>query len=138
VDIPNVCAVGRQIADSTPEAGRIIYYPANFRLDEFPGHFDLILACDIMGYDQKLINKIAASLETGGRFVIVDRWFEESRAWSVWQSVYLLRRSLGEPDFSMPSFSQLYRRLQSAGLEPISREEIPYGSWLMIQARKTA
>ena len=68
----------------------------------------------------------------------IDRWFEESRAWSVWQSVYLLRRSLGEPDFSMPSFSRLYRRLQSAGLEPISREEIPYGSWLMIQARKTA
>lgn len=136
VDIANVCAVGRQIADSTPEAGRISYHPANFRLDEFPGCFDLILACDIMGYDQNLVNKIADSLETGGRFVIVDRWFEEPRAWTIWQSAYLFRRSLGDPDFSIPSFAQLYERLQLAGLEPISREELPYGRWQMIQARK--
>lgn len=138
IDIPNVCAVGRQIADRTPEAGRITYHPANFRLDEFPGRFDLILACDIMGYDQKLVEKIAASLEAGGRFVIVDRWFEEPRAWSIWQSNHLLRRSLEDPDFSMPSMAQLYSRLQSAGLEPISREEVPYGRWQMIQARKNA
>lgn len=138
VDIPNVCAVGRQIADRTPEAGRITYHPANYRLDEFPGRFDLILACDIMGYDQKLIDKVAASLEVGGRFVIVDRWFEERRAWSVGQTAYLLRRSLEDPDFSMPSMAQLYSRLRSAGLEPFSREEIPYGRWQMIQARKSA
>jgi len=138
VDIPNVCAVGRQIADSTPEAGRITYYPANFRSDDFPGRFDLILSCDIMGYDQKLVEKIAASLEVGGRFVIVDRWFEEPKAWSIWHSSYLLRRSLRDPDFSMPSMAQLDSRLQSVGLEPISREELPYARWQMIQARKTA
>lgn len=136
VDIPNVCAVGRQIADGTPEAGRIIYHPADFRLDEFPGRFDLIVACDIMGYDQQLVNKVAASLEEGGRFVIVDRWFEENRAWSIGQSAYLLRRSLGDPNFSIPSMAQLYDRLRSAGLEPISREEVPYGRWQMIQAQK--
>jgi SAM-dependent methyltransferase len=138
VDIANVCAVGRQIADSTPEAGRITYYPANFRLDDFPGRFDLIMSCDIMGYDQKLVKKIAANLEVGGRFVIVDRWFEEPREWTIWHSSYLLRRSLREPDFSMPSITQLYSRLRSAGLEPVSREEIPYGRWQMIQARKNA
>jgi len=138
VDIPNVCAVGRQIADSTPEAGRITYHPANFRLDDFPGRFDLILSCDIMGYDEKLVEKIAASLDVGGRFVIVDRWFEEPRPWSIWHSSHLLRRSLADPDFLMPSVAQLYSRLRSAGLEPISCEEIPYGRWQMIQARKNA
>lgn len=136
IDIPNVCAVGRQIADGTPEAGRITYYPANFRQDGFPGRFDLILSCDIMGYDEKLVEKIATNLEVGGRFVIVDRWFEEPQVWSIWHSNHLLRRSLREPDFSMPSIAQLYSRLRSAGLEPISREEIPYGRWQMIQARK--
>jgi len=136
MDIPNVCAVGREIADNTPVGSRITYHPSDFYLDVFPGCFDLILACDIMGYDQALINKAAAHLETGGRFVIVDRWFEESRDWSIGQSVYLLRRSLNEPDFFLPSFAVLYDRLRQAGLEPLAREEIPYGRWQMIQARK--
>lgn len=136
MDIPNVCAVGRQIADQTPVASRITYYPADFFLDAFPAQFDLILACDIMGYAQALINKAAAHLEAGGRFVIVDRWFEEPRDWSIGQSVYLLRRSLNEPEFFLPSFADLHNRLRQAGLEPIAREEIPYGRWQMIQARK--
>jgi predicted TPR repeat methyltransferase len=138
VDIPTVCAVGRQIADGTSEAGRITYYPANYYLDEFPGRFDLILACDIIGYDQLLIDKVVASLEGGGRFVIVDRWFEECRDWSVGQSAYLLRRSLADPDFSIPSIAEVYSRLRTAGLEPESRETLPYGRWQMIQARKNA
>lgn len=137
MDIANVCAVGRQIADGTPESGRITYHQGNFVADEFPGSFDLILACDIMGYDQTLIDKVAAHLEVGGRFVIVDRWFEEPREWSIWQSAYLLRRSLKDPGLALPSFAQVYDRLRAAGLDPISREEIPYGKWQMIQARRT-
>jgi len=136
VDIPNVCAVGRQIADGTTEAGRITYYPANYYLDAFPGRFDLILACDIIGYDQLLIDKVADHLEVGGRFVIIDRWFEERQSWSIGQSAYLLRRSLQNPGFSLPSIAEVYSRLRASGLEPIAREEVPYGRWQMIQARK--
>lgn len=136
IDIANVCAVGREIADGTLESSRITYYPANFYLDEFPGYFDLILACDIIGYSQELIDKVATHLEDGGRFVIVDRWFEERQAWSIGQSAYLLRRSLKDPGFSLPSIAEVYSRLRAAGLEPIAREEIPYGRWQMIQARK--
>jgi predicted TPR repeat methyltransferase len=138
MDIPNVCVVGREIADGTPEAVRISYYGANFVEDEFPGCFDLILACDIMGYEQALIDKVAAHLEIGGRFVIVDRWFEELREWSIGQSTYLLRRSLKDPGLALPAYAQVYDRLRKAGLEPIAREEIRYGRWQMIQARKTA
>lgn len=136
VDIVNVCAIGREIADGTPVAGRISYLPADFYRDDLPGRYDLILACDILGYDQGLIDKAAAHLEAGGRFVIVDRWFEDRQSWSIGQSTYLLRRSLRDPGFSLPLISEVYDRLRSAGLEPIAREEIPYGRWQMIQARK--
>jgi 2-hydroxy-4-(methylsulfanyl)butanoate S-methyltransferase len=136
IDIPNVCAAGRQIADSTPESNRITYYPADYYVDEFPGRFDVILACDIIGYDQPLVDKVAAQLEEGGRFIIVDRWFEEPREWTVGQSAYLLRRSLKDSEFSLPSIAEIYERLRAAGLEPIAREEIPYGKWQMIQARQ--
>ncbi|MFW9856555.1 MAG: methyltransferase [Candidatus Thorarchaeota archaeon] len=74
VDIPNVCVVGREIADNTIVANRIEYRALDFIHDELPTGFDLILQCDAGIHTETFFQKLYNVLNKGGQLVIVDWW----------------------------------------------------------------
>lgn len=136
VDIPNVCNAGRAIAKKMPEHDRIAYYSADFVLDELPKGFDIVMLCDIGQYDGLPLTKLLASLNEGGRLVIVDTWFERGEEETIGRLGYLLRRSLREPEFSLRSLPVFLADLVEAGLEPETVVELPYKQWKLISAKK--
>ena len=77
-------------------------------------------------FGDRLFSKLAASLHEGGRFVIVDRWFDMGEEESAGRLAYLLRRSLADPGFSLQRLEAVQAGLGRAGLEPESVVELPY------------
>ncbi|MFW9778214.1 MAG: methyltransferase [Candidatus Heimdallarchaeota archaeon] len=74
VDIPNVCVVGKEIADKTAVADRIEYKALDFIYDELPSGFDLILQCDAGIHTEAFFQKLYDVLNNGGQLVVVDWW----------------------------------------------------------------
>lgn len=137
VDIPNVCTAGREIADKMPERDRISYYAADLVRDELPKGFDIVLACDVGRFDNPFLAKLSASLNEGGRLVIVDRWFDMGPNETPVRLAYLLNESLRDPEFSLRRVEEIEDGLVRAGLEVAPSVELPYGRWKLIQAKKT-
>jgi SAM-dependent methyltransferase len=136
VDIPNVCQAGREIADATPEGSRIHYYPADFLRDPLPGSFDLVFECDVSNFTTELFEKVRASLNPGGRFVIIDRWFENEHLTRRGHLGYLLRNSLKNPEFTLPALQDVIDSLHAAGLVVVGCKNLPQHHWLMIESMK--
>jgi SAM-dependent methyltransferase len=103
VDIPNVCAAGREIADETTERDRIEYVALDFVKDPLPSRFDMILACDSADYDEPLFRKIHPLLNPEGRFVIVDQLASEDSAAPRERVTWSFRSSLGDPEYPGPT-----------------------------------
>jgi predicted O-methyltransferase YrrM len=74
IDIPNVCTVGREIADKTSVADRIDYKALDFFQDELPVGFDLILQCDAGMHTEMFFQKLYNVLNARGQLVIIDWW----------------------------------------------------------------
>ncbi len=136
VDIANVCKVGREIAGELPEGDRLSHHPANFFEDELPKGFDIVLMCDLGLFDDAILAKMAASLNEGGRLVIVDRWFATGEKLSLGRLGYVLSRSLLYPEYSLRSLEDIFMGLAKADLKVETVVELPYYRWKMIQARK--
>ena len=77
LDIANVCATGREIAEENSLEGRIEYQACDFVVEELPSGFDMILYCDVGHYDETLLRKLHATLNPGGLLVIVDKFGTE-------------------------------------------------------------
>jgi hypothetical protein len=136
VDIANVCKVGREIASELPEGDRISHHAANFFEDELPTGFDIVLMCDLGIFDDSILAKMAASLNVGGRLVIVDRWFDTGEKLSLGRQGYVLSRSLLYPEYSLRSLEDIFLGLAKADLTVQPVVELPYYRWKLIQARK--
>jgi SAM-dependent methyltransferase len=74
VDVEAVCAAGREIVAGCPEADRIVYHAADYLHDELPDGMDLVLMCDAGAFDEATLGKLRASLNPGGRLVVVDQF----------------------------------------------------------------
>ncbi|HEX6304967.1 MAG TPA: methyltransferase [Anaerolineales bacterium] len=135
VDIPNVCAAGREIAAGVPEGARLAYHPADFVKDELPGGFDLALECDVAIYSQPLFRKVAGALNENGRFVIVDWWIDAGQPRPASHLAYLFYKSLRDPEFRLPGLGELSASLGAAGFGPVSTSGLSNGM-LVIVARK--
>jgi SAM-dependent methyltransferase len=135
-DIPNVCTAGREIAARTAEADRISFHAADLVHDPLPTGFDIVIECDLSIFDDPFLAKLAASLNEGGRLVIVDRWFEAEKYDAPARLAHPLRETLRDPNFSLRTLEEIEDGLERAGLVVESVGSIPYGNWTMIQARK--
>ncbi len=133
VDIENVCAAGREIADRTPLRDRIAYHAADILHDDLPSGFDLVIECKVGLYEQALFERVAAALNEGGRFVLVDELPPTSREQPppIDHLRYALHNSLRDPDFALPAREQVSRLLQAAGFELISERELESGGRLL-------
>jgi ubiquinone/menaquinone biosynthesis C-methylase UbiE len=143
LDIPNVCAVGRQIARENGVEDRITYLETDLLKDDLPAGFDLIMQCDVGLDDEAYLRKILSALEPGGRLVIVDQ-FESaegvvSRQWMYWAFL----ASMGNPDFEFGTTAELTASMREVGFKILSEQTLPGRKhltwdydWVLIDARK--
>ncbi len=142
VDIPNVCAAGREIAAETAVAGRITYFPADFLRDDLPYGFDLVLECDVGIYTDALFDRLYEALLPGGHVVIVDDLSSGSGSPPYGPSPGRLGHafwmSLRDPDFAPPTAEEVETLLAAKGFAVLPRHTLPGGETVMhaVSARR--
>ncbi|MGB3716888.1 MAG: methyltransferase [Candidatus Promineifilaceae bacterium] len=125
VDIASVCEVGRAIAAENSLEDRITYHPADFLREELPSGFDMVLSCDVGPLSETLFLKIRAALNRGGRLVIIDQFApNEGVAPSSWL-YWAFLASLENPDFTLPTETEVQKRLKKAGFQLLSIHPLP-------------
>lgn len=136
VDIPHVCAAGREIAETLGFADRITYYPAEFDSDEFPSGFDLVLQCDVAIYNVELIRKLFQSLKPGGRLVYVDHFSPSEYQAPPTRIEWTFLDSLHDSNYSFPTLDQVKSILYQAGFEVSEDLHILGRGLVVVQSQK--
>ncbi len=143
VDIPGVCAAGREISAETPVRDRIAYHAADFLSEELPSGFGLALICDSGPYREDFFRKIWKALLPGGRLVVVDRFAPARgvipRSWRYWAFL----ASLQNPGFALLTTQEVRDRLERAGYQILSERALSHqelqrwsSDWVLIEARR--
>jgi len=142
-DIPNVCAVGREIASENAMEDRITYQAGDFISEELPTGFDLVLDCDVGPYTDAMFRKIRSVLNPGGRLVIVDKFAPTKDGAHPTRLHWAFLSSLENPDRTSTIASEVENLLTQTGFEIQSTHTLLVGEsqrwssgWLMIEARK--
>jgi ubiquinone/menaquinone biosynthesis C-methylase UbiE len=143
VDIPNVCAAGRKIAEENGMEERITYLEANFLHDELPSGFDVILQCDVGEHDQAYLRKLWSILEPGGRLAIVDQFESEEGIVPQQYKYWAFLGSMSDPDYSVGTLAKLIAGLKEAGFGMLSERPLMgedairwEEDWVLVEARK--
>jgi predicted O-methyltransferase YrrM len=143
VDIPNVCAAGREIAAQRSLAERITYHEADFLRDELPTGFDLVLECDVGSYGKALFHKIRSSLNPGGRLVVIDHFVSDPSVAPPSCLFWAFTGALANPRLTHTTTDDIRARLARAGFRVLSETTLPHGEvwrwsadWVAIEARK--
>ncbi len=145
VDIANVCAAGRRLAQEQSMEARLTFHVADFLRDELPSGSDLILECDVGAYSESMLQKIRAALGPGGRLVIVDQFAAEPGVAPATapRPVWAFLASLEELDLSHPTVADIQARLREVGFRRLSEAMLPQKGtqywtqgWAVIEAWK--
>ena len=143
VDIPNVCAAGREIAAQHSMAERVTYHEADFLQDELPSGFDLVLECDVGPYSEALFRKIRATLNPGGRLVVIDHFVSDADVAPPSCLFWAFQAVLANPDFAHVTTTEIRTRLTRAGFQALSESVLPPAEvlrwsddWVVIEARR--
>jgi SAM-dependent methyltransferase len=143
VDIPNVCAAGREIAVENSMAERITYHAADILQDELPSGFDMVLECDAGLYGETLFGKIRAALNPGGRLVVVDHFVSDEGAVPPSCLHWAFQGSLANPDSAFTTSTEIRALLMRADFQVLSEWTLPprevlrwSDDWIVIEARK--
>lgn len=78
LDLPVVCALGREWTQGRPHAERLLFLPGDAFADEWPGPVDAVLFKSVLhdwpeAETAQLLNRAAAALAPGGRIIICER-----------------------------------------------------------------
>jgi SAM-dependent methyltransferase len=125
VDLANVCETGRAIAAERSLAERITYHPADFLQDELPVGFDLALECDVNVFSEALFRKVRASLNSEGRFVILDDFGFSEEIAPPSRLHWAFEGSMVDPEFSFPTAAEVEDMLEMAGFRDSSERTLP-------------
>lgn len=124
VDIPNVCRAGHELAIENAMQHRLRFFPADFMHDALPTGFDMVLECDVGVYNEALFEKVRASLNPGGRYVIVDQFAPAKGLAPRARLAWALQGSLIDADFSYPTADEIKAKLEKAGFQWVSSCEM--------------
>jgi len=136
VDIENVCAAGRELAQENSLADRITFHAADLRNDEFPVGFDLILLCDVYVRGEPVYRRLWNSLNRGGRLVLVDHFSPAENIAPAARLEWSFLDSLEDPDFYIPTIAQTQDELVRAGFHLLPGEHTLSDQRVVLQARK--
>lgn len=135
VDMENVCAAGREIAEENNLTERVTYHAANFLEDTLPSEFDIVLECDLGIHNEEVFQKIHASLNPGGRYVIVDL-FAPAKGFAPPERLqWEFRDSLDDPDYVTNTIEEILAMLTKVGFDVVSVGELT-GGWTVIDAKR--
>jgi SAM-dependent methyltransferase len=135
VDMENVCAAGREIAAENNLTERVTYHAANFLKDPLPSEFDIVLECDLGIHNEAVFQKIHASLNPGGRYVIVDLFAPAEGLAPPGRLLWEFRDSLDDPDYVTYTIEEILAMLTKVGFEVVSVWELT-GGWTVIDAKR--
>jgi hypothetical protein len=135
VDMENVCTVGSEIAAEHELTERITYHAANFLKDSLPSNFDMVLKCDLDIHNEELFQKIHASLNVNGRYVIVDLFAPTDGFAPPSRLKWEFRDSLDDPDYVTKTIEDILVMLKKVGFDVVSVGEMT-GGWTVIDAKK--
>jgi len=136
VDIENVCAAGREIAEEEGFSDRITYHPVEFENSEFPSGFDAVLQCDVAVYGVALFKKINRSLKPGGRLIFVDHFSPVENLAPTTRVEWTFLDSLHDPDIGFPTVDEVKTQLSQAGFEVSDGHQTLDKGLIMFEARK--
>lgn len=143
VDIPTVCAAGREIAAENSLHDRITYHAADFLQDELPSGFDLVLECDAGPYSEALFRKIRTVLNPGGRLVIVGHFVATEGIAPTSCLDWAFEGALANPSYSFKTIAEVQARLSQTGFQVLSQTTLPprevrrwSSDWVLIEARR--
>jgi SAM-dependent methyltransferase len=126
VDIPGVCAAGRELTAGLGLGDRLDFHAADFLRDELPGGFDVILECDVNVYGVELLRKLRAALAPGGRLVIADQMAAAADVAHDTRAHWAFGRSLTDIEFAgYPTWIEVRAQLGAAGFRIRSERPLP-------------
>ena len=134
IDIPDVCAAGREIAAQHPENDRVTYLAGDFMSDELPSGFDLVLQCDAGVYRKDFYQRLRASLNAEGRIVVVDQFAPENGVANARRLHWAFLSSMENPEAAFPTADQAKAELEAAGFG-IGSEHTLSDGWMVIDAQ---
>lgn len=136
VDLENVCTAGREIAAKTPWAERIEYIPLDIDQDEFPGGYDLVMLCDVGVFNLDGMRRLWASLNPGGRLVMVDHLALSEDIVPAKRLEWTFLDSLEDPDLKYRTLARARERLEQAGFQVLPQERMLSDQRIMVVACK--
>jgi ubiquinone/menaquinone biosynthesis C-methylase UbiE len=141
VDIENVCAAGREIAQEHALADRITWHAADFMGGELPSGFDMVLACDTGRYTEAVYRKVHAALNPGGRVAVADQLAPADGVAHPARLDWAFQASMRDPDAPVTTAARVRARLTKVGFRIRSERGIPRGKpdrwsreWVLIEA----
>lgn len=136
VDMENVCIAGREIAVENSLSDRMTYHPADLQRDDFPGGFDMVMLCDVGIFGEAIFRRLRASLNQGGRLVMVDHFSPAENVPPAARLEWSFLDSLEDPNFSIPTLAQVRAQLTQAGFQLVPGEHTLSDNRRVIQAQK--
>jgi hypothetical protein len=138
VDIENVCIAGREIAEENSLSHRLRFHAADLTKDCLPAGFDMIILCDVGIFGVDVFRRLWASLNQGGRLVIVHHWSPAQDAAPVPRLEWTFLDSLEDASFSYPTLEQTRAELAGAGFHLLPGEHALSDTRIVLQAQKHA
>jgi predicted O-methyltransferase YrrM len=143
VDIPSVCAEGREIAAENGLEERITYHAADYEREELLTGFDVVLLCDAGPYGEAFFRKIRAALNPGGRLVIVDQFATVENIAPGGYLYWAFQAALENPNYTPTTSTEIQARLRQAGYQVLSESTLPASEalrwssdWVVLEARR--
>jgi predicted O-methyltransferase YrrM len=129
-DLPETLKITESYVKAAAMAERIELIAGDYQKDSVPKTFDMIFLSNIIhgeGYEEnlKLMAKLAASLQPGGRIIIKDHILDESRVQPPVGAIFSLLMLLTTASGRCYSFEEVKAWLESAGLSQVQRIDLP-------------
>lgn len=142
LDLPGTLKVTEAFARESGLGGRIRLIPADYRRDAIPGSYQLVFLSNIIhgegaAENERLMGKLHACLEPGGRVVIKDHILDDSLTHPPVGATFSLLMLLSTESGRCYSFNEVKGWLENAGFERVSQIPLshPLTSSLVVGAK---
>jgi SAM-dependent methyltransferase len=130
IDLPGTLMLtGRFVREAGFES-RIKLVSGDYRRDAIPGSYDAIFLSNIIHGEgseenQKLMTKLAANLNAGGRMIVKDHILDDTRANPPVGAIFSLLMLLTTASGRCYSFNEVKPWLENAGLHSVRQADLP-------------
>ena len=129
-DLPGTLKITERYVREAELEPRIKLVSCDYRKDSIPGSYDAIFLSNIIhgeGYDenQRLMTKLAANLNAGGRIIIKDHILDEIRANTPVGAIFSLLMLLTTASGRCYSFNEVKSWFENAGLSHVRQIDLP-------------